>query len=132
MDSRRTRYRFSLGSVLFLVLGFALGIVVDDYLVALMGSQASPPATQSFYVCGAVVSPGEYEFVQPLSLMEGLTRAGGLGDAAGNQLKLTRRVPGGAQEVTLLDLRKSKRLASEELLPDDVLEVVPNRDASEQ
>ena len=126
--SRMHWARFSMGHLLFLVLGIAVGIVCDNYLTSFFEVRNSREV-HSFYVVGAVASPGEYQFVDPsLSLVEAIARAGGPNGNA-SQLKVTRKSTDGSQDVSVVDLKAAAN-AGGAIRPGDIIEVLVSESES--
>ena len=75
---------------------------------------------------GEVKKPGAYQVGQASSAMAAVLLAGGFTEkAAQGQVKLTRRLPSGQEEVTVLDLAGTNAKSKEFLLRDGDILLVP-------
>jgi polysaccharide export outer membrane protein len=87
------------------------------------GDTVLVPAGNTFYVLGEVKKPGAYQVGAGTSAVAAITTAGGFTEKSNQgQVKLTRRLPSGEEQVTLLDLSGADPRAREFLLRDgDIL-----------
>ncbi len=74
-------------------------------LVLKDGDTLLVPAGNLFFVLGEVGKPGAFQLDRPISAMDAVLLAGGFTPkAAAAQVKLTRRLPSGEEQTTVLDL----------------------------
>ena len=84
------------------------------------------PSGNTFYVLGEVRKPGAYQLEPATTAVGALTLAGGFSEkAAQSQVKLTRRLPSGVEETTVLDLSGADPRAREFILKDGDILLVP-------
>lgn len=82
---------------------------------------------QRYYVLGQVGTPGPYEWVQDITLLEALKLAGGVNErGAKNRIKVRKMVGGEKQEikVNILDIMKGKKKDDVVIKPGDTI-IVP-------
>ena len=84
------------------------------------------PSGNTFYVLGEVRRPGAYQLDPATTAVGAMTLAGGFTEKASQtQVKLTRRLPSGVEQTTILDLSGSDPRARELLLKDGDILLVP-------
>ena len=84
------------------------------------------PSGNTFYVLGEVKKPGAYQLDPSTTAVSAMTLAGGFTEKASQtQVKLTRRLPTGAEQTTILDLSGADPRAREFFLKDGDILVVP-------
>jgi polysaccharide export outer membrane protein len=84
------------------------------------------PTGNAYYVLGEVGKPGAYQVGTGTTAIGAVTLAGGFTEkAAQSQVKLTRRLPSGEEQVTVLDLAGADPRAREFLLKDGDILLVP-------
>ena len=84
------------------------------------------PSGNTFYVLGEVRRPGAYPLEPSTTAVSALTLAGGFSEKAlQTQVKLTRRLPSGVEQVHILDLSGADPRAREFLLKDGDILLVP-------
>ncbi len=84
------------------------------------------PSGNTFYVLGEVKKPGAYQLDPATTAVGAVTLAGGYTEKAAQTLvKLTRRLPSGVEQVTVLNLSGADPRAREFLLRDGDILVVP-------
>ena len=84
------------------------------------------PSGNTFYVLGEVRKPGAYQLDTATSAASAMTLVGGFTDkAAQTQVKLTRRLPSGVEQTTILDLSGADPKARELFLKDGDILLVP-------
>jgi protein involved in polysaccharide export with SLBB domain len=84
------------------------------------------PSGNTFYVLGEVKKPGAYQLDAATSAVGAITLAGGFSEKASHtQVKLTRRLPSGAEQTTILDLSGADPKAREFFLKDGDILLVP-------
>jgi polysaccharide biosynthesis/export protein len=84
------------------------------------------PSGNTFYVLGEVRRPGAYSLDPTTTAVGALTLAGGFTEKAlRTQVKLTRRLPTGAEEVHVIDLSGADPRAREFILKDGDILLVP-------
>jgi polysaccharide export outer membrane protein len=95
-------------------------------LVLKDGDTLLVPSGNTFYVLGEVKKPGAYQLDPATTAVSAMTLAGGFTDkAAQSQIKLTRRLPSGVEQTTMLDLSGADPRAREFLLKDGDILLVP-------
>jgi len=100
------------------------------WLSLFAGAQApapAPPQAPKVTVIGAVRSPGSYDLPGPRSLLQIISRAGGLTDEAGNEILVIRTLKDGASETRTVSVEglmvKGDPALDILLAPDDVISV---------
>jgi polysaccharide export outer membrane protein len=84
------------------------------------------PSGNTFYVLGEVKKPGAYQLDPATTAVGAMTLAGGFTEKAAQSLvKLTRKLPTGVEETTVLDLSGADARAREFLLKDGDILLVP-------
>ena len=84
------------------------------------------PSGNTFYVLGEVRKPGAYQLDPATTAVSAMTLAGGFNEKASQaQVKLTRRLPSGAEQITILDLSGADPRAREFFLKDGDILLVP-------
>jgi polysaccharide export outer membrane protein len=84
------------------------------------------PSGNTFYVLGEVRRPGAYPLDPATTAIGAMTLAGGFTEKASQtQVKLTRRLPSGAEQIDILDLSGADAKAREFLLKDGDILLVP-------
>ncbi len=84
------------------------------------------PSGNAYYVLGEVRKPGAYQLGVGTTALAAITQAGGFTDKASQGfVKLTRRLPSGEDQVTLLDLSGADRRAREFVLSEGDILLVP-------
>jgi protein involved in polysaccharide export with SLBB domain len=84
------------------------------------------PSGNTFYVLGEVKKPGAYQLDPATTAVSAMTLAGGFTEKASQaQVKLTRKLPSGAEQITVLDLSGADPRAREFLLKDGDILLVP-------
>jgi polysaccharide export outer membrane protein len=84
------------------------------------------PSGNTFYVLGEVRKPGAYQLDPATTAVSAMTLAGGFTEKAlHTQVKLTRRLPSGVEQTTLLDLSGADPKAREFFLKDGDILLVP-------
>ena len=84
------------------------------------------PSGNTFYVLGEIRRPGAYQLDPSTTAISAITVAGGFTEkAAQGQAKLTRRLPSGAEQITILDLSGADPRAREFLLKDGDILLIP-------
>jgi polysaccharide export outer membrane protein len=84
------------------------------------------PSGNTFYVLGEVKKPGAYQLDPSTTAVSAMTLAGGFTEkAAQSQVKLTRRLPSGVEQVTVLDLSGADPRSREFFLKDGDILLVP-------
>ncbi len=84
------------------------------------------PSGNTFYVLGEVRKPGAYQLDPATTAVSAMTLAGGFTEKAlQSQVKLTRRLPSGVEQTTLLDLSGADPKAREFFLKDGDILLVP-------
>jgi polysaccharide export outer membrane protein len=84
------------------------------------------PSGNTFYVLGEVRRPGAYPLDPATTAIGAMTLAGGFTEKASQtQVKLTRRLPSGAEQIDILDLSGADPRAREFLLRDGDILLVP-------
>lgn len=84
------------------------------------------PSGNTFYVLGEVRRPGAYQLDPATTAVSAMTLAGGFTEKAlQTQVKLTRRLPSGVEQSTLLDLSGADPKAREFFLKDGDILLVP-------
>jgi polysaccharide biosynthesis/export protein len=84
------------------------------------------PSGNTFYVLGEVRKPGAYQLDPSTTAVSAMTLAGGFTEKASQtQVKLTRRLPSGAEQTTMLDLSGADPRAREFFLKDGDILLVP-------
>jgi polysaccharide export outer membrane protein len=92
----------------------------------LEGDTLLVPSGNAFYVLGEVRKPGPYPIGQATTAIGAVLMAGGFTDrGAQNQVKLTRRLPSGDEQITTLDLSGADARAREFLVRDGDVLFVP-------
>ena len=84
------------------------------------------PSGNTFYVLGEVRKPGAYQLDPSTTAVSAMTLAGGFTEKASQtQVKLTRRLPSGVEQMTVLDLSGADPRAREFFLKDGDILLVP-------
>jgi polysaccharide export outer membrane protein len=84
------------------------------------------PSGNTFYVLGEVKRPGAYQLESSTTAVGAITLAGGFTEKASQtQAKLTRRLPSGTEQITVLDLSGGDARAREFFLKDGDILLVP-------
>jgi polysaccharide export outer membrane protein len=84
------------------------------------------PSGNTFYVLGEIRRPGAYQLDSSTTAVGAITMAGGFTEKAGQaHAKLTRRLPSGAEQITMLDLSGADPRAREFLLKDGDILLIP-------
>jgi polysaccharide export outer membrane protein len=84
------------------------------------------PSGNTFYVLGEVRKPGAYQLDPATTAVSAMTLVGGFTEkAAQAQVKLTRRLPSGVEQTTVLDLSGADPRAREFFLKDGDILLVP-------
>ena len=84
------------------------------------------PSGNTFYVLGEVRKPGAYQLDSATTAVGAMTLVGGFTEKASQtQVKLTRRLPSGVEQTTILDLSGADPRAREFLLKDGDILLVP-------
>jgi polysaccharide biosynthesis/export protein len=84
------------------------------------------PSGNTFYVLGEVKKPGAYQLDAGTSAVGAITLAGGFSEKASQtQVKLTRRLPSGVEQTTVLDLSGTDPKSREFFLKDGDILLVP-------
>jgi polysaccharide export outer membrane protein len=84
------------------------------------------PSGNTFYVLGEVRKPGAYQLDPATTAVGAMTLAGGFTEKASQtQVKLTRRLPSGVEQTTILDLSGADPKSRELLLKDGDILLVP-------
>ena len=84
------------------------------------------PTGNTFYVLGEVKKPGAYQLDPSTSAVGAITVAGGFTDKASQtQAKLTRRLPSGDEQTTVLDLSGADPRSREFFLKDGDILLIP-------
>jgi polysaccharide export outer membrane protein len=84
------------------------------------------PSGNTFYVLGEVKKPGAYQLDPATTAVGAVTLAGGFTEKASQtQVKLTRRLPSGVEQITRLDLSGADPKAREFFLKDGDILVIP-------
>jgi polysaccharide export outer membrane protein len=95
-------------------------------LVLKDGDTLLVPSGNTFYVLGEVKKPGAYQLDPATTAVSAMTLAGGFTEKASQgQVKLTRRLPTGVEQTTILDLSGADPRAREFLLKDGDILLVP-------
>src|SRR5207249_11102264 len=96
-------------------------------LVLVEGDTLLVPRGNTFFVSGEVKKPGAYQLERSTTALGAITvAAGGFTERAGrSQVKLTRRLPSGQEQVTVLDLSGSDARAREFPIRDGDTLLVP-------
>lgn len=90
------------------------------------GDAVLVPSGNAFYVLGEVRKPGAYQLDSPTTAVGAVTVAGGFTEkATQTQAKLTRRLPSGVEQTTLLDLSGSDARSRELFLKDGDILLIP-------
>ncbi len=90
------------------------------------GDTVLVPSGNAFYVLGEVAKPGAYQLSVGTTAVGAIGQAGGFTDKASQTtVKLTRRLPNGEEQVTVLDLSGAEPRSREFLLRDGDILLVP-------
>jgi polysaccharide export outer membrane protein len=108
------------------VLDLSGGDLAARDLVLKDGDTLLVPSGNTFYVLGEVKKPGAYQLDPATTAVSAMTLAGGFTEKASqSQVKLTRRLPTGVEQTTILDLSGADPRAREFILKDGDILLVP-------